>query len=667
MKNKKLLALIAALLCLSMLFVACKKKDVEPEETTTAPETTETTPVEPPVEEDVLGLDDIFNMDWKRPDPEDPLASKKTDLVVNLPVSSYTVVDNLIIYKDPNNSNIQYVYDYIGQTSLLTVTNIVNTSENYNITMGGISVPQTVYSHQKNYIYAPSGSHIAVLTVNYLTNDVYDYQPGTVYANYFNASIRDYRQDTYEELKKTTYEIKVYDVTNMSTPIQTISSNTIKSWLNTDSFSNRFYATAIKGLPLSMDSLENYVEIAADLIVYDGKIYRVDAEENLTLVREIGLTNVNTAEDAWYEKSENYYYSFSGENYRGYNNAVTVYDTALNPVCHYEVPSYAKGAALNVLNNGNVLVQYTVMLDEQAEDFDMIDPGIIGTVKSDVVTLILSVEDGKTTEIDATYAIESLETAYSADPDYANYYNADIQNIALVSYMKDGRIDSAKTACDIVSLDNDGKIVRSLKLHDEWNDIPWIDGNGYFCASTVYGTTMVMDKDGKVLTDKLCHADNMNILYMYDYTITANGIYNQLGEKVYDLADKSYTREILDYERNIVLVRELVDDGYQVVNLFNNGTVTQVAKIDLTGDRIDTTGECVQVLEKTPFGYYTKTSVKDAFGAIVNTYKYYSADGTLLATTNYELTYVADHDNVYLYSGRMQGAMGTTVVYHKFS
>ena len=158
-----------------------------------------------------------------------------------------------------------------------------------------------------------------------------------------------------------------------------------------------------------------------------------------------------------------------------------------------------------------------------------------------------------------------------------------------------------------------------------------------------------------------------NVTTTQDYILTANGIYNDLGEKVYDLTDKVYDTEILDYERNIVLISVLAEDGVEKIELFNNGKVTSVGKMDATGERENATGEWLYDFDTTSFGYYTvnvtKTSTKTNY-----TYKYYSVDGTLLATTDYRLSYVASYDGVYLYTGNMKTAAGiTTPVYYKFS
>ena len=650
MKTKRLLALIAALLCLSMLFVSCKKKNEEPEE-----ETSDTTAA--PTETAPEGLAKIFNLDWTRPAPESTVATKKTDLTLNM--SNRSSVNNLIHYTDPTNSNIQCVYDYVAEKDILTLTDSVTSAE-----MPVEGTTRTVYTHVNNYVYMPSGKNVVVLTVTYLSLN--EYSNDTLYLNYFWDHVHSYLNDSYDELT-TTYKITVYNAADTTTPVKTIGSDTIKSWIylqeesgETISFSTLFYNNVVKDLALSLDSLEydSYRELADDLILHDNKIYRVDSDENLTLVREVGMTNVSAGQT--YSMSENYYY-----------HGRTIYDKSLNPIDTWSVPSYCRFFNDYVLNNGDLLVQYTVLLDETAEDYDYLEVtssyGGLANYKYDLHTFIVSAKDGKMTEIDADYKIQEWDTAYSTNPDYNDYYAEGIENLAMVSYIEDGRLDTSAAKYDLVSLDNEGEIVESLKLYDEWTTIPGNDGTGYFSAQTVHSTIMVMDKDGKILTDKMSFDTTGYLTGTRNYFLFQDGIYDMVGTKVYDLTDKIFEYSELDFERDTLLITVLADDGVMKVDLFNKGTVTTIGTMDATG--VNTDGENVTLREvnTTSFGYYTKAVTKDAGGTETTTYNWYNVEGTLLATTNYALTRVASYDDVYLYTGQMQTADGYTTVYHKFS
>ncbi len=637
MKNKKFLALTALILCLSMLFVACSKEEPEP--------------LNPPAP----SLADIFNLDWTRPNSEQPLISKAKK--ISLPEDiDYEQVDNLLIYTDPSEDNNKIrVYDFVKEENVLLRTDSSNTTNNYTITVDDdYSYKTSVYSKTKNYVYAPNGDTVIVLTVKYTVEASYLERHESYYVSAFDDYIHDYLYDFAPELKKTTYTINVYNASDTTKPIQTVNSNTIKSWINQGDFDYYFDSIVIQNLPVIATSYDNEY-IAEDLFVNNGKIYRCDNDDNVTFVRDVGLTNI----ESWYEKANDYYIA-SGE------ATLTLFDSNLKPIATYEFPSYALNQDYYVLNSGNVWIQYHVQLDEDATEYDIFDPDW-GNEKYDVVTLILSAQNGAVTEINANYTIETLETAKSSDPDYNNYYNASISNLALVYYIKDGRLNTAETACDIVALDDNGTITKSLKLFDTWASLPSNIGNGYFVAYTTYGTYMVMDKDSNVITDNMGFSSYVSgMLSTYDYVFMSDGIYNTAGEKVYDLSQKDAWCECLDYERNIAFFSYLDTDGMKKYKLFNNGTVTDIGQIDAIGESTNNNGTYLQYVGLTVFGYYTE-SVTETENDTTYTYKYYSADGTWLATTHYELYGVAFFDGTYLYAGEMETGNTYQTIYFKFS
>ena len=178
---------------------------------------------------------------------------------------------------------------------------------------------------------------------------------------------------------------------------------------------------------------------------------------------------------------------------------------------------------------------------------------------------------------------------------------------------------------------------------------------------------MVMDKDGKVLTDSLYLNDYERFVdATADYIVTYDGIYSMTGEKVYDLTDKYEDVDVLDYERSIMLIETVAADGYNKVELFNNGTITEIGKIDQTGEYANTIGDHLMGVYTTRYGgYYTETWTNYAG----TTYKYYSADGSLLYTSanGQTLEYVMAYENVYLYRVWTSTYTGSQYNYYKFS
>lgn len=644
MKAKRLLAVIALMLCASMLFVSCKK-DEDPEPT----------PVEEP-----LKLSDIFNMDWKKPSSETALTTQKAELKLNM--ANYAYVDNLIIYTDSEDYNITRVYDYVAQKELLALTNSITSQDNVNVTYVGATepFPATVYTHVNNYVYAPSGKNLVVLTVTHKSLNDYIEDHETVQVGFFDDSIYNYVYDAEIKEFSATYDLKIYNTADLSAPTKTISSNAVKSWLNahndpynSDDFDSLFYNSVVKDLTLHLDSLSSWDMISEDLITTDGKVYRIDEDGNLTFVRDIELSKI--AQN--YTKGEKYYYYFD-------YTSMTVYDSLLNPVSSFDLPTYVDTQAkFFPLNDGNVLVQYKVEEDEDGDVYDYIDVYSGRNFKYSLYTFIVSAADGTATEIDANYLIDDLYTAYIPYSYYSDYYNPEISNIAEIYYIVDSKLENASTDLDIVSLDNNGNIVKSLKIYDDWSAIPHNMGNGYFSASTVHGTEMIMDKDGKIVSNSLYYNQNSYYEYLSNYTITNTGIYDVTGKKVYNWTDIPCEYDGLDYERNTVLIKILGDDGTYKLDLFNNGTVTTIGTMDATGGAIDS-ADMITDYDITSFGFYTVS--KNSEGK--NVYKYYNAVGVLVeTTTEYPLYRITSFEGVCVYRGTVEIEGGTQTVYYRFS
>ena len=644
MKAKRFLALIALLLCASMLFVSCKKEEEAPE-----------------VVEDTITLSDIFNMSWSRPAPEGSLPTQ--NVKVDLKMSSEYTRDNLIIYKDVENSDITRIYDYVAQKELVSFTDSMTAQEDAKVTLADSeeSITTTVYTFVNNYVYVPSGKNIVVLTVTHKALSDYVESYKTTYLDYFEASVYNYIYDDAVEEFSTTYDLKIYSVADLTNPVKTVSDTVFKSWLYSYDFSDLFYSNVVKALPRSASSLSSYTNVADDLIVAEGKLYRVDSDNYITLVRDIGMTDVTGN----YKKGEKYYYDFNSS-----SSGLTVYDAYLNPISSYSLPSYVSYSQMEcfILNDGNVLLQCTVEEDEAGDKYDFMYTYSGRNYKYSLYTYVVSAADGKATEVDVNYVVYELYAATNPDPDYANYYNSEISNIASVYYFADGRLNDSKNAVDIVSMDNNANIVKSLKMYDAWAAIPFNLGNGLFSVKTVYDTNMIMDANGNILTSAF-YDDNTNYLneYTYDYTITTTGIYDAAGRSVYDLTDKSYDLDILDYDRNIVLVKILTDNGTYKLDLINNGSVTTIASMDATGENDEAT-ELIDTYSITYFGFYTVT-----YGTEKDVYNYYSANGTLLITTDYQLSHEASYNGVYLYygystpEGEADNEVEASLVYYRFS
>ena len=657
MKTKKLLALILALLFIATAFVSCKKT---PED---LPDDDDTVTQKP--EEETVGLGNIFNLDWK------PAKSETTDTITkatklsadaftNFNGSPTSISLGLVAYKDSTNSNVTRVYDYISEKEVFTVTDTA-------VIEGAIT------TFTKNHIAIVSEKSFAVLTVKY-TNAPYINDAGTFDSDYFGYDIY-YSMDYPPE-----YTISVYNTEDVSKPSKTFNPYATRDWVRytyydytygsgssyyyeyENDLDKYFLEYIVKGSLQNISQFYNhndYELIADDLLLVCNAIYRRDKEGNLTLVRSLGIDGISSYD--YYEKCGDYYYDVNDYD-------VTVYDKDLKAISTYAVPSYCEDADFFILRNGDVLVQYTELLDVDTDTYDymLVENYYVGTSnqKYDLHTCIISAATGEATEINASFVVRELENTYATNPDYANYYNAKLSNIAVINYIKNSKLDVSATACDVVSMNDKGEVVESLKLHNDWAGIPENLGNGFFTVYNVRDTYTVMDKTGKILNNNV-DLEGQTRNYLRDYFVLDDGIYNMTGEKTYDLSGKIYDIYYVNASKNITLLSIVTDDGGFKYELFSNGTITAIGTKYFDPNK---TSENLTLINcnSESYGYYTiiydKTTGK-------YTYNSYNEEGTLLHTSENYMNHVASYNGIYIYRTTEYNSQtdSTSTVYYKFS
>ncbi len=356
------------------------------------------------------------------------------------------------------------------------------------------------------------------------------------------------------------------------------------------------------------------------LAIIDTVAYTIDTATGLMTKKADVPAYV--AYDVIGDANDEYFYEF--------NNGVVIYDIDFKPVAVWNAPSYAESLKPVVLNNGAVLVQYSVELDEDAKKFDYYADGN----KYDLVSLVINTK-GNVKDVDLDYIVLGLATNYTLyDENKAtedNQYTDKFENIATIARIENQLIDENPDNFDYVLMNNSGKAQKSLKVVDGQTGLPKRISADMFAVETVYGTAII-DAKGKVLF--AVTAENVDVFGGY-IIVEGRAIYDLAFELVYDLKANYATVE--HKAGNVVFVKagEKVDEKYEIL-AFVNG-----AKESKSITTYDSTVTTNVMFAKESVGYSLMS--KDAEGKA--TYTYYAPDGTELLKTKAPIAHVATSGN----------------------
>lgn len=438
--------------------------------------------------------------------------------------------------------------------------------------------------------------------------------------------------ETYTNDKNTTYKISLL----LGAPAYCVEKEsggkTSKEYY--DAAGNKFaevedVAKEINGCNVVNNKLVIINAVAYEIDQADGTI-----KEKKSVPAYVSYNGITTANDE-------YFYALG--------NTIIVYDIDFEPVATWIAPSYAQGLRSFVLNNGAVLVQYSVVLDEDAKKFDYYANGN----KFDLVSLVLSTK-GDVKDVKLDYLVNTINTNYELyDEDLEkeeNKYTNKFENIAIISRIENKLIDTEINNRDIVLMNNSGKAQKSLKMVDGQKVsvangvivLPEKISENLFVVDTVYGEAIVNAK-GKV---EFAVTEG-NIKYFGGYIIVeGRAIYNLDFEVVYDLIDKD--AQIFDSDNDatngcdgyagdtvFVKVGEDTSKEYEILAFVAGSDEPQsIMKWDIT-----LTNNKTFKIEKALGGY----SIEDP--AADKKYTYYAADTTELISVDEALTLVADGNN----------------------
>lgn len=219
-----------------------------------------------------------------------------------------------------------------------------------------------------------------------------------------------------------------------------------------------------------------------DMFVFDGSVYRVANDT----VAKVGNA-------AFLPDISDFSYHVAGYYYIVTTSGVFVYNEGLKLVSSWEKESTVYITSAFVLSNGNVLIQQTRKLPDDAKKYTYFD----GSNKYELTSYIMNPKNGKLTEKNLDYKIAF---AYRNDTE-ESLLNAKIKNVAVIFPIENQVLQNGTNTVRMVSLKDNGKIdgyiFEDLESfgHD---DFEWIT-NDRFAYATTSGEIYITDKSGNFL------------------------------------------------------------------------------------------------------------------------------------------------------------------------
>ena len=394
-----------------------------------------------------------------------------------------------------------------------------------------------------------------------------------------------------------------------------------------------------KGMQYAVVNYQASVSTVDDLILFGDTAFRFDAEGKLVEAFKLGLKDIPTT-----VVGSTYRYAFDNS-----NNFVTIYDSSYNVVTVYEFPAGAESANAFVLADGNVLVQYSVRLLDDAKKYDYIRTDILNGMigKFDLVTQIFNVEKKTTSDVQADFVISALDNRQN-NRHFDDVYVEDI-NVAAINYIENDFISTTTTT---VTLSND--VAVDIVLDDMFvghhgSFVQLVADNRFAVMDVMRITLQLANEKGELLgaVDKIDNLNESFIVrgkYVYDYDLAL----------VYTLKDTESIAYVAD---NALVISKTVSDVDADGNPFQVVTYSLLTETRALNQVAD--GKTTKWDSATKDYYCIKTAPVEG----TPSYRYYSYNGTLLHESSVALNELANtEDGILFYLSVVDSATGTTNV-----
>ena len=272
---------------------------------------------------------------------------------------------------------------------------------------------------------------------------------------------------------------------------------------------------------------DRYLQTYGDspIVTVDNVCY-LEEDGALKKVADLGLVEI----DAPLYRAGDYYYTHTSAELNENSRAIRVYDQNLVSLYYYGYIN-GGGTAYNgpfFLQNGSFILQKYASVGASATEYDFQNNG----TKYKMVTQLHDVESGQVQTLDTDYWISAIDVAGEGD---AVMFSSKLENVARVYRINpvNRMLEKIAQYEDLVSLSNDGKFGKSLKLTPYQVGLPTAMGDGLYRVQDAVGVMRVFDSEGEEVFQY-----SQSLLkggfgpYLYD----DRAIYDLRGNTVFNLA-----------------------------------------------------------------------------------------------------------------------------------
>lgn len=345
-----------------------------------------------------------------------------------------------------------------------------------------------------------------------------------------------------------------------------------------------------------------YKEICDKMIVFNNAVYMIGKKGDIEKSFDID-------EFGYHGSSINI--SYAGDKYIYFEKSdaipVTKFDgtfvSAYNIKQHYKIENWF------VLENGNIVIQYKAMLEDNAKSYDFVEESEDKLVKYDLITEVFNVKKGSSREVDVDFIIDDILNRNNVGFDSSGMVEDFDLNMAEVRFIENKRVSKTSEFC---------VLGNNLNVKSAFSDI--VDGGRFaykvadnlFAVPDKYGMVNFVNKSGKLLKS-IC-SDSIEDINS-KHIVTDESIYDFKFNKVYDVKGGGYKVESVG--NDFVILSKETADGTEY-SRFSNGTVNVIRAAN-SSDKYY--GEAL-------YGALYCIKVYGDNGVI---YNYYNSTGTLVA------------------------------------
>ncbi len=318
------------------------------------------------------------------------------------------------------------------------------------------------------------------------------------------------------------------------------------------------------------------------------------------------------------------------------SKSVSVYDTAMNLIYHWDDNNILGANTILPLSNGNILVQRFTQLPEDAKEYDV----LMGQEKFSFESLLLNPKEKTEEAVELNYIVSALiarnQIVYSGDNELDvnfDFINATINNVASIGYIVDKEFDFDSSCVVALGDELDVQLVLAPVACNSKTQDFLSNGNGYFTVN-VAGQSYVFNESGEQTG---VYNGDLTATHSFLVAEDAGIIYNYKLEEIY-VCDE-YTTIGYVGDTYVILVKSTLD---KTEYIHFDGASKILFTHDKTESDFDYSEDFNYATYRCLYRYYIKTKIAydHTTGETTKSYVYYDFNGKILCKNDTYLTSV---------------------------